>query len=128
MKKLLSWVVSAAVVIWISGFTAGAAPLGRVSQGHSAGHGQGKSTKATAQTGQSEAKGKKPDEKGLAHADDVANEQGVTHGIAKAGTRQDEKGASVKGESKGHKGKKLAKGKGKSQGKSEAKAEDEKPQ
>ena len=126
MKNLLSWVISAAVVLWVSAITAGAAPLGRVGQGHSAGHGQGKSTKA--QTGQSVEKGKKPDEKGLAHAEDVANEQGVTHGITKAETKQNEKGASLKGESKGHKGKKLAKGKDKSKEKSEAKSEDEKPQ
>ena len=120
MKNLLSWIISAAVFIWISGMTVGAAPLGRVGQGHSAGHGQGKSTKA--QTGQSVEKGKKPDEKGLAHAEDVANEQGVTHGITKAETKQEEKDLSLKeGKSKENKGKHLAKGKEKNKGQAEGK-------
>jgi hypothetical protein len=128
MKKLLSWAVTAAVVLWMSGITAGAAPLGMAGQGKSTGHAQGKSTKADAQKAESENKGKKPEEKGVAHADDVANEQGVTHGITKAETEQAEKDASVKGEGKGHKGKKLAKGKAKDKGKSEAKGEHGKPE
>lgn len=126
MKKILSWAISAAVVLWISGFTAGAAPLGRGVQGHSGGHAQGKAThgkRAQSKEGASAEKGKKPEEKGLEHAEQVANPEGVTHGIENAETKQREhrlKGES--GSAKGHKGKHLAKGRGK--GKALAKGRD----
>lgn len=117
MKKILSWAMAAAVVLWISGITAGAAPLGRGTQGHSGGHGQGKAThgkKAQSEEGASAEKGKKPEEKGLEHAEQVANPEGVTHGIENAETKQGEHGLKAEsGSARGHRGKHLAKGKGK---------------
>ena len=107
MRKLLSWAISATVVVWLSGAALGATPRAGIGQGQSASH--AKSSKA--QMGKSGEKGNKPDEKGLDNAGEKANEQGMEHGISKAGDKQAEK--ELKKEGKGHKGKKLAKGKDK---------------
>lgn len=132
MKKVLSWAISAAVVLWISGITAGAAPLGLGPQGHSGGHGQAGSSKGKkVKSGDvnSVEKGKKPEDKGLARAVDVANEKGVTHGISKAETKQGEHGLEDQtAGDKGHKGKHLAKGKGKGKAMAKGQNKDKAPE
>ena len=111
MKRFWILLFAAAVVLSLSGLAAARAAF-------PAGQGKGKSAAHSKKAEQKESKAAekgKPEEKGIEHAEQTANQQGVTHGIEKAEAKQEshEGKAGVEQEhaSKG-KGKAKAKAKG----------------
>ncbi len=110
MKKILIWTTGLAVLLWLSALPAAFAQGSGAAHGKaSAAHGQ----KAKGEKGKAAKKGK-PEEKGLEHAEQVANPQGVEHGIEKAEAKQaEQKGAGKESTAAAGKGKPAGKGKGK---------------
>jgi hypothetical protein len=118
MRKVLISVLALAVAYGASVAGAFASPRALSGQGKSGQNTHGKSTrgkKAETAKATSKARSNKPGEKGLPRAEEVANPQGVTHGLEKAETKQATHETTAETAiHKGKKGKHLAKGKPKS--------------
>jgi hypothetical protein len=118
MRKMLISVLALALPYWVSVAGASAFPRALGGQGKSGQHAHGKSTqgkKAETTEATSKAQSNKPDEKGLSRAEEVANPQGVTHGLEKAETKQATHETTAETAThKRKKGKHLAKGEAKS--------------
>jgi len=95
MRRIRVGLIALAVLLWAANLSALAAPFQSKGQGKAGIQGKAQAAQAKKAEDKEARQSGKPEEKGLEHAAETANPQGVEHGIENAQGKQAEKDAKV---------------------------------